>query len=173
MIEPVDLTLDAAVLDDDEEGDRDTAGGSEGAGRGRAPGVAFHDGRTPPAGAKRGAAGPKGGAAPAKPSAAPAKAPEEGPGITLAADIEAVIDACRREIETAAKVYYAALYPDQGKPAGKGAKAKPTTPKGGKKGTGAAAPSEVPQPVRPIRYPNRIPPSLEMLMANTDKVGWI
>ncbi|KAG1660824.1 hypothetical protein FOA52_010249 [Chlamydomonas sp. UWO 241] len=71
----------------------------------------------------------------------------------LAKDIEAVIDASLAEVGEVARAYYAMLY--------KGGKMKPPSAKGKK--------SEGPVPDRAIRYPARIPSSVDQLLGKTDK----
>ncbi len=94
----------------------------------------------------------------------------EGVVVSLAQDIEQVIDGCKQDTEAAARSYYQLLFPPEtGKPAG----AKPSAAAagkvpGGKPGT--PPPAASPQPIRPIRYPARLPPSMTTLLAKTDEV---
>lgn len=55
---------------------------------------------------------------------------------------------------------------------GKPAAVKPPSPKGvkGAKGTTGLGEDGLPLPVRPIRYPQRIPPSINTLLTKTDDV---
>lgn len=108
MIEPVDLTLDAAPLEDasrTSSGRNNLAIGSPH----HTAGVAFRPG-------SRG--GPEPSKTPGLPIAAgirplsgiQASPPQEEP-VSLAKDIEAVIETCKRDTEQAARAYYAALFP--------------------------------------------------------------
>lgn len=118
-----------------------------------------------------------GGAKPsASPVAAPPPAPSGSEAEALARDMEAAIDSCRKEAEILAKAYYTMMFPPP--PAaggGKGAKdapKKPSSPVGAKKGAAKAKEPEplteedtgVVKPIRPIRYPSRIPLKLEEMI---------
>ena len=95
----------------------------------------------------------------------------------LARDMEAAIDSCRREAEILAKAYYAMMFPPAAAGGGNKAKEavkKPSSPVGAKKGTPKGKEVEVyveedtgPKPIRPIRYPARIPLKLE------DMIKWM
>ncbi|KAL6762773.1 hypothetical protein V8C86DRAFT_3130507 [Haematococcus lacustris] len=215
VIQPIDLTLDAA--EDVPAASLDRRSGTWGTAAGPAPtafrpgaGVAFADlddreasQQAPPAlqpaankPAAAPSAGPKAGAAGAgKPGAAPVAgagaAGKAGAGggadITLAKDIEAVIDACKHDTSVLAQAYYAKLYPTDKdgakrqqtatKPAPRAVTPPKTRKTSAKPGAAGAVPPTPPastpsgpQPLRPIRYPARIPANVELLVGQTDAV---
>ena len=120
----------------------------------------------------------------AKPSAPPVTSliPPSTPGSdaeALARDMEAAIDTCRREAEILAKAYYSTMFPAAppgGKSAPKDAKKPSSPPAGGKKGVkskeveAAAEESSGPKPIRPIRYPSRIPLALDDMLKWMDGI---
>ena len=131
------------------------------------------DGEAPPAlpASSRPATGTKGGAAAAAP---PGKGAPPVAAEALAKDIDVVIEACNKEIGVLARAYYAVLFPAGGA-GGSGATAaaaaaaaakKPGSPPPGAKKGGLVPPA----PNRPIRYPGRIPGSVDLMLEQTGRV---